>query len=95
MTAITAEVHDDHRARANIARLAVAQALTGANTAVIFATGSIVGAAIAPNMSLATLPLSIYVVGMAVGTLPTGWVSRTYGRRIASGAEVITRFIIV
>ncbi|MBE0702971.1 MAG: MFS transporter, partial [Afipia sp.] len=83
MTAITSEAHDDHRVRSNVARLAVAQALTGANTAVIFATGSIVGAAIAPNMSLATLPLSIYVVGMAVGTLPTGWISRTYGRRVA------------
>jgi len=83
MTAITAEVHDDHRARANVARLAIAQALTGANTAVIFATGSIVGASIAPSMSFATLPLTVYVVGMAVGTLPTGWVSRTYGRRVA------------
>jgi MFS family permease len=83
MTAITAEVHDDQRVRANIARLAVAQALTGANTAVIFATGSIVGAAIAPNMSLATMPLSVYVVGMAAGTLPAGWVARTYGRRVA------------
>lgn len=83
MTAITAEGHDDQRARANIARLAVAQALTGANTAVIFATGSIVGAAIAPNMSLATMPLSVYVVGMAAGTLPAGWVARTHGRRVA------------
>lgn len=83
MTAITAETHDPQRVRSNVARLAVAQALTGANTAVIFATGSIVGAAIAPNMSLATLPLSVYVVGMATGTLPTGWVSRTYGRRVA------------
>jgi MFS family permease len=50
---------------------------------VIFATGSIVGAAIAPNMSLATMPLSVYVVGMAAGTLPAGWVARTYGRRVA------------
>jgi len=83
MTAIIAEVHDDQRVRANIARLAVAQALTGANTAVIFATGSIVGAAIAPNMALATMPLSVYVVGMAAGTLPAGWVARTYGRRVA------------
>jgi len=50
---------------------------------VIFATGSIVGATIAPSMSLATVPLSMYVLGMAAGTLPTGAISRRYGRRIA------------
>jgi MFS family permease len=74
---------DDARARANVARLAAAQALTGANSAVIFATGSIVGASLAPSMSLATVPLSMYVLGLAAGTLPTGAISRRYGRRIA------------
>jgi MFS family permease len=74
---------DDARARANMARLAAAQALTGANSAVIFATGSIVGATLAPSMSLATVPLSMYVLGLAAGTLPTGAISRRYGRRIA------------
>ena len=43
------EVASDVRARANVARLAAAQALTGANSAVIFATGSIVGATLAPS----------------------------------------------
>ena len=32
------ETEDDARARANVVRLAAAQALTGANSAVIFAT---------------------------------------------------------
>ena len=77
------ETADDARARANVMRLAAAQALTGANSAVIFATGSIVGASIAPSLSLATVPLSMYVVGLAAGTLPTGAISRRYGRRIA------------
>jgi hypothetical protein len=58
------EISDDARARANMARLAAAQALTGANSAVIFATGSIVGATLAPDISLATVPLSMYVVGL-------------------------------
>ncbi|MCJ9735646.1 MFS transporter, partial [Bradyrhizobium sp. PRIMUS42] len=44
------EIADDARARANVVRLAAAQALTGANSAVIFATGSIVGATLAPDM---------------------------------------------
>jgi MFS family permease len=74
---------DDSRVRANVMRLAAAQALTGANSAVIFATGSIVGATLAPDVSLATVPISMYVAGLAAGTLPTGIVSRAYGRRVA------------
>jgi MFS family permease len=91
---VTDEISGDARARANLARLAAAQALTGANSAVIFATGSIVGATLAPNMSLATVPLSMYVLGLAAGTLPTGAISRAYGRRIAfmigTGCGVLT-----
>src|SRR5882757_5099552 len=79
----TDEIADDARARSNIVRLAAAQALTGANSAVIFATGSIVGASLAPTISLATVPLSMYVLGLASGTLPTGAISRAYGRRTA------------
>src|SRR6202790_5191700 len=77
------EMVDDARARSNVKRLAAAQALTGANSAVIFATGSIVGATLAPSISLATVPLSMYVLGLAAGALPTGAISRTYGRRVA------------
>jgi MFS family permease len=88
------ELSGDARARSNVARLAAAQALTGANSAVIFATGSIVGATLAPDISLATVPLSMYVLGIATGTLPTGAISRTYGRRVAfvigTGCGVLT-----
>ncbi|PPQ43115.1 MFS transporter [Rhodopseudomonas palustris] len=76
-------VEDDARARSNVVRLVAAQALTGANAAVIFATGSIIGAQLAPEMSLATVPLSMYVLGLAAGTLPTGWIARAYGRRVS------------
>ena len=88
------EVSGDARARSNVVRLAAAQALTGANSAVIFATGSIVGATLAPSISFATVPLSMYVVGLAAGTLPTGVISRRYGRRVAfmigTGCGVLT-----
>src|SRR6202171_3110560 len=77
------EISGGARARSNVMRLAASQALTGANSAVIFATGSIIGATLAPDMSLATVPLSMYVVGLAAGTLPTGAISRAYGRRVA------------
>jgi MFS family permease len=85
---------DDARVKANVVRLAAAQALTGANSSVIFATGSIIGATLAPSLSLATVPLSMFVVGMATGTLPTGAISRRYGRRtafiIGTGCGVLT-----
>ena len=77
------EATNDARARGNVLRLAAAQALTGANGSVIFATGSIIGATLAPDISLATVPLSMFVLGMAAGTLPTGAISRAYGRRMA------------
>ena len=85
MIDMTAGVEDsgDVRARANVTRLTAAQALTGANAAVIFATGSIVGATLAPSASLATVPISMYVAGLAGGTLPTGIISRAYGRKAA------------
>src|SRR3954464_15821987 len=93
-TTATVEVTNDVRARGNVLRLAAAQALTGANSAVIFATGSIVGATLAPDMSFATVPLSMYVLGLAAGTLPTGAISRAYGRRtafvIGTGCGVLT-----
>jgi MFS family permease len=76
-------ISGDARVRSNVVRLAAAQALTGANAAVIFATGSIVGASLAPDISLATVPISMYVFGIAAGTLPTGAISRAYGRRVA------------
>jgi len=68
----TEEIAVDARARANVLRLAAAQALTGANSAVIFATGSIVGATLAPNISFATVPLSMYVLGLAAGGVTAG-----------------------
>jgi predicted MFS family arabinose efflux permease len=90
----TDEIPDDARARGNVLRLAAAQALTGANSAVIFATGSIVGATLAPNVAYATVPLSMYVLGLAAGTLPTGAIGRRYGRRVAfiigTGCGVLT-----
>src|SRR5260370_30213363 len=88
------EISGDAGARSNVVRLAAAQALTGANSAVIFATGSIVGATLAPDISLATVPLSMYVLGLAVGSLPAGAISRAYGRRVAfiigTGCGVLT-----
>ncbi|MBN9572314.1 MAG: MFS transporter, partial [Alicycliphilus denitrificans] len=64
----------------NIWRLSVAQALAGANSVVVYATGAIVGNMLAPTPMLATLPVSIFVVGMAACTLPVGAIARRFGR---------------
>jgi MFS family permease len=78
----------------NISRLAIAQALAGANSVVIYATGAIIGDTLAPSKALATLPISVFVVGMAACTLPTGAIAHRYGRRTAflagTGCGVLT-----
>ncbi len=86
MSAISSSAHeafDDRLARRNAIVLAVTQALAGANNAVIIATGGIIGAMLAPDRALATLPITIYVLGLWIGTLPIGWLARRFGRRTA------------
>lgn len=70
----------DRLARANALRLAFAQALAGANSIVIMTTGAIVGSMLAPSPAYATVPVSIYIVGTAVATLPAGAIARRRGR---------------
>ena len=82
MNATIAE-DDDRRAKANVLRLAIAVALGGANASAIFAVGGIIGAQMASDPGLATVPISVFVVGMAAGTLPSGQIARLYGRRTA------------
>jgi MFS family permease len=78
----------DRLAKRNALVLAMGQALAGANNTVIVATGSILGAMMAPDKSLATLPISVMVVGIWAGTLPLGFLAKRFGRRTAyaSGA---------
>lgn len=65
----------------SVLRLAAAQALAGANSTVVFATGAIIGHTLAPSPALATVPISVFVVGMALGTLPSGVLVRRHGRK--------------
>jgi MFS family permease len=78
----------------NIIRLSAAQALAGANSVVFYATGAIVGNAIAPSSSLATLPITMFVLGMTACILPLGALARKRGRKAAfmvgTGAGIIT-----
>jgi MFS family permease len=74
---------DDVLARRNALVLAVTQAMAGANNTVMLATGAITGAMLAPDKIYATVPISVYVIGMWLGTLPVGALARRYGRRTA------------
>jgi MFS family permease len=73
----------DRLARRNALVLAVAQALAGGNNTVLVATAAIVGSMLAPDKGLATVPISVMVLGMWMGTLPVGILARRFGRRAA------------
>jgi predicted MFS family arabinose efflux permease len=73
----------DRLARRNALVLATAQALAGGNNTVLVATAGIVGSMLASDKGLATLPISIFVMSMWLGTLPMGWLARNLGRRTA------------
>jgi MFS family permease len=87
MSAVAEPVADalagDRLARRNALVLAIAQALAGGNNTVLVATAAIVGTMLAPDKGLATLPISVFVLGMWMGTLPMGVLARRLGRRSA------------
>ena len=79
----TIDVTDDRLARRNALVLAVAQALAGGNATVIAATTGIIGSMMAPDPALATVPISVMVLGMWAGTIPVGMLAKAFGRRLA------------
>ena len=101
MSALAGAVEDadagDRLARHNALVLAVSQALAGGNSTVLVATASIVGTMLAPDKGLATLPVSMYVLGIWLGTLPLGALARHLGRRnalqIGTACGVLTGLI--
>ena len=69
----------DRLAKRNALVLAAAQALAGGNSIVIVSTAGIVGSSLA-GKALATVPVSTYVLGMWVATLPVGLIAKRFGR---------------
>jgi len=64
----------------NIAILLVAQVVAVTATVSLVTLGGIVGRDLAPTPALATLPLSLFVVGTALGTVPAAWTMSKIGR---------------
>ncbi len=70
-------------ARRNAVTLGLAQSLGGANPAIVISLGGIVGAQLADNKALATMPVSLLNLGIAAGVIPAAMLMRRLGRREA------------
>jgi MFS family permease len=72
-------VRPDHR---NVALLAAAQALVLSSSVLAMTLGALVGGQLAPDKSLATLPIAAIVIGTALTTIPAALFMRRVGRRV-------------
>ena len=64
----------------NIAILLIAQMIAITATISLVTLGGIVGRVLAPTPALSTLPLSLFVVGTAMATVPAAWSMSKIGR---------------
>lgn len=76
----------------NLTLLVAAQALGAATPPIIISLGGLVGQMLSSNPSLATLPVSLYQLGLALSTIPAAYTAKRLGRRTTymSGALVGT-----
>jgi predicted MFS family arabinose efflux permease len=82
VSVIAAELaHDDSRARRNAIILALGQAFYSSATVIMFTTAGLIGVQIAPSKGWATLPISAFVVGTALSTVPASLLMRQIGRK--------------
>ncbi|MFD3189587.1 MFS transporter [Sedimentitalea sp. HM32M-2] len=72
---------DDRRARRNVWVLVAAQALLGSQMAMIFTIGGLAGQSLASNICLATLPISLIVLGSMLSATPVSAIMQKFGRR--------------
>lgn len=75
------ETNDSALARRNIFVLTAAQALGAASPPIIISLGGLVGQQLSSDPALVTLPVSLFNLGLAAGTLPAAFVMRQIGRR--------------
>jgi predicted MFS family arabinose efflux permease len=76
--------------RSKILLLAIAQAFYSCCVITVFATAGLVGLTLAPSKGLATLPVTAYVIGSMLATIPVSFLMKRFGRVpvFASGAAV-------
>ena len=66
------------------------EAFGNCGTIMVISIGSIVGAVMAPKESLATAPVTVMIIGVAVTTIPAAMLMRRVGRRVGS---IISTFV--
>ena len=83
----------DARARRNVAVLVLAQAILGAQMAMMFVVGGLAGQSLASNVCFATLPISLIVLGSMMTASPLSSIMQKYGRKtgffIGAGAGAL------
>ena len=84
--AATDEVHN----KRNVFLLIACQALLFINNTTMIVVHGLVGLTLAPSAALATLPVTVYVIGSALATAPIARMMKRYGRKV--GFSVGTMF---
>lgn len=85
---------DDGMARRNALVLAAAQAIGGASAPIVISMGGLVGYyLLGEDKSLATLPVTSFVLGVAAGTIPAAMLMRQIGRRPGFQIGALTTMI--
>lgn len=67
----------------NVWLLFIAQPLAMSATSLMVFAGGILGTHLAPTPSMATLPLSVLIVGVALAVIPASLVTKSVGRRVS------------
>jgi MFS family permease len=80
-------------AKKNVAVLATCQALLFTNNSTAIALNGLVGYALAANKALATLPVTAWVIGGALSTLPASLLMKRIGRRAGFTVGALTGMV--
>jgi len=75
--------------RRNVGLLAACQALLMTNNSTLIAINGLAGLALAPRAALATLPVTCWVIGSAIATMPASLHMRRVGRRAGLSAGTL------
>ncbi len=78
---MTSALPDDRQAKRNVAVLVAAQAILGAQMPMMFIVGGLAGQSLASNPCLATLPISLIVLGSMLAATPISAIMQRWGRR--------------
>jgi MFS family permease len=81
MTPTVALPDPDRRARRNVRVLVAAQAILGAQMSANFIIGGLAGRMLAPTPCLATLPITLIVIGSMLTATPLSALMQRFGRR--------------